>query len=185
MFQNGNAPAVRTRRHVACRGVRRRAVITVELILALPVLLVLVLAVVEFGMIFAAIQQVAFASRHGAKIAAEEPPGSLPTLNTSAGGSRLRTRIDQLLETNGFASGACRVILEHNLSGMDEVQVDDDPAVACDCQPPAAALPASGVSVRVTVCVPLEGNVPDLLASFGFSLDGRTVVQSTTWRYEH
>ncbi len=78
-----------------------------------------------------------------------------------------------------------RRILEHTVNGSPETQIDDDPESPCDCRPPSRSLPPSGAAVRVTVCMPLAGNVPDLLASFGFPLAGRHISQSTTWRYEH
>lgn len=171
--------------HTNNRRAHHRGAVMVELILALPVLIVLGLAVVEFGLIFAAVEQVAFASRHGAKIAAEEPSDTLATLNTSDGGSRLRGEIDRVLATAGFSAAACRVVLEHTVAGRPETQIDDDPSTPCDCRPPSTALPASGAAVRVTVCVPLKGNVPDLLATFGFALEGRHVAETTVWRYEH
>ena len=157
----------------------RRAVVTLELILGLPILIIFVFAVIEFGLIFAAIDQVAYASRFGAKLASEQGvPFSVGSL---------RTEIDQYLQTAGLQTGACRVILQHNvmLGGMSP-QSSSPGMGSCDCTAPTDNLPTmTGTDfVRVTVCVPLKDNVPDLLCGFGFSLEDCVIEQTTTFRYE-
>lgn len=177
------------RRGPCRRSSDRRGVITVELLLTLPILLIFMAGVLEFGLIFAVNQKVAYASRFGAKLASEEARTTLDDLNLSAGGSRLRTAINRYLSTAEVATGACAVILEHNACLANQTQTDTDGA-GCDCGVPATALPAgpppSGNSeyVRVTVCVPLAGNVPDLLSGFGFSIAGFEIEHSTLFRYE-
>jgi hypothetical protein len=145
-------------------------------------LLILLVAITEFGMIFALTQNVAFASRHGAKLSAEQ---GTPTaaLNLVTNGS-LRAEVNRQLATAGLQLGACRVTLEHNGPAVP-LAVSDAPAVGgCDCSPPGVPIPTPATALRVTVCVPLQGNVPDLLSTFGFSLAGRYVQESTTVRLE-
>ena len=167
----------------------RSAVITVELLLAFPILLIALAAILEFGLIYTVNQKVAYASRFGAKLASEEPRTGLDDLNLAAGGSRLRTAINRFLSTAEIPTGACTVILEHNACLANQSQTDTDGS-GCNCGAPATALPAgpppSGTPeyVRVTVCVPLAGNVPDLVSSFGFSIAGFTIEHSTVFRYE-
>lgn len=160
-----------------------------ELLLTLPILLISLAAIVEFGLIYTVNQKVAYASRFGAKLASEEPRASLDDLNLASGGSRLRTAIDRYLSTAEIPTGACTVILEHNVPVANQTQTDTDGS-GCNCGAPATPLPAgpppAGNSeyVRVTVCVPLDGNVPDLVSSFGFSIAGFTIEHSTVFRYE-
>ncbi|WP_198000376.1 pilus assembly protein [Gimesia alba] len=156
-----------------------------ELILAAPAFLIIMLAMVQISLIYVATEQTAYASRYAAKIASETPSGALNALNTGA----LKTNVDNVLQVGGLPQGSCRVILEHNLGAHTTIA---DPVVAlpnCDCDPPATSLPSvSGAavneSVRTTVCVPLDGNVPDFLSSFGFSIQDYVVEQSTTYLYE-
>lgn len=185
-----------------CRNSKlRRGVVTLELILTFPIIFILLLAVIEFGLIYSATQHVAYASRFGAKLAAEEPLTGLPDVNLASGGSRLRLAIDEYLQTVGLDTGSCRVILEHNVTGVSNPEQIDGPAgVECeDCVPPTtpetpdvilAGLPGSeqfpttSGYVRVTVCVPIQGNVPDLLCSFGFSIEDCEFKTTTTFIYE-
>jgi len=168
---------------------KRSAVITVELLLAFPILLIVLAAVIEFGLIYAVSQKVSYASRFGAKLASEEPRTTMDDLNLPAGGNRLRTAINRFLATAEIPTGACSVILEHNACLANATQTDTDGS-GCNCGAPATPLPAGPPPagnpeyVRVTVCVPLVGNVPDLVSSFGFSVAGFTIEHSTVFRYE-
>lgn len=163
--------------------------ITVELLLTLPILLISLAAILEFGLIYTVNQKVAYASRFGAKLASEEPRTGLDDLNLASGGSRLRTAINRFLSTAEIPTGACTVILEHNACLANQTQTDTDGS-GCNCGAPATPLPAGPPPpgnpeyVRVTVCVPLAGNVPDLVSSFGFSIAGFTIEHSTLFRYE-
>ena len=168
---------------------RRSAVITVELLLSLPILLITLAAVVEFGLIYAVSQKVAYASRFAARLASEEPRTYLDDLNTAVGPSRLRTSVNRFLSTAEITTGACSIIFEHNACLANQSQTNTDGS-GCNCGAPATALPAGPPPagnteyVRVTVCVPLIGNVPDLVSSFGFSIAGFTIEHSTVFRYE-
>jgi hypothetical protein len=175
----------RNRQPTAKRNAPRSGVVVLELILATPAFLIIMLAIVEISLIYVAIEQTAYASRYAAKIASETPGGSINALNTGP----LKTSVDRVLNTGGLPLGSCRVILEHNVSVPTTI---NDPVVAapnCDCTPPVTSLPvvAGSVtteSVRTTVCVPLDGNIPDFLSSFGFSIQNYVVEESTTFSYE-
>ncbi|MBD3672513.1 MAG: pilus assembly protein [Planctomycetaceae bacterium] len=163
-----------------CRGV-----VTLEVILTFPIIFILFLSVIEFGMLYTLSQQVAFASRYGAKIASEEVVAGIPSLNTSGGGSRLRLAIDQHLSEAGV-SESCSVTLQHNVGGLAETQIDS-PATPADCECVAHVdyYPFGQPYVRVTVCVDVSENIPDLLGSFGFSIDDTIIEVSTTFAYEN
>lgn len=165
----------------------RSGAVTLELILTFPILLIAFLAVIEFGMMYSTSQYVSYASRFGAKLAAETPATYLSDYNLSSGGSRLRTAINKYLNVVGLDTGACRVILQHDVPGASNpVQQDYPSGAACNCAVPTANLPKTLLShyVRVTVCVPLEGNIPDLLCTFGFSIADCTFEESTTFIFE-
>ncbi|MCH7990633.1 MAG: pilus assembly protein [Planctomycetes bacterium] len=172
---------------------RRSAVIVLELILGLPILIIFLFAVVEFGLILSLSKQVSFASRFGANLASRESRATLGDLNLPAGGSRLLAAINENLATAGISGGACQVILEHNVAGAaDFVQVD--PAAGCaNCVAPGTSLPEPVLScagrpapetVRVTVCVSIPDHVPDLLCGFGFSIDDCVIRHTTTYRFK-
>lgn len=170
--------------------------VTLELILFLPVLVLLLLAVVEFAILYQVNQQVCYASKFGAKLASEvsrddsenphlgnfNDPGAAPP---PPAGQSLKERIDQYLANHGL-SESCQVILEHNVANVgNPVQVNPDPAPAdCHCSLPLRPLPTSGEYVRVTVCLKLAGNVPNLLSTYCIDLGDRTLQCSTVLRYE-
>jgi hypothetical protein len=154
---------------------RRGGAVLVEFLLVMPILLVALAGVIEYGLILSNLQQVALASRVGAKVASEQPT----PLDITA----IHAAVDQQLKSAGF-SGACRVILQHNVPGGGP---SPQTTGACDCNMPLTpGTPATthGRFVRVTVCVELSELTPDLLDFFGFSVAGRLVEETTTYRWE-
>ena len=181
---SGRIPALPRRR----LGRRlRTGVVTLELILALPAWLILLAAVVEFGLILVNQQQVALASRVGAEEASQTL--GLPVTEGGPVPANVLSAIDQQLASTGI--GRCKVILEHNVvpAGPSPTPVpvtlwSPQPA-GCDCGPPSAdLLPTDRLYVRVTVYVPLTELSPNLLKIFGFDISGMFLQQATTFRYE-
>jgi hypothetical protein len=162
--------------HVVSRPTRSGAV-ALELLIAVPVAVVMILAVIEFSLVFAAAKQVALASRLGAKAAAETGDVS----NFVMGGG-LRAAVDRHLLAAG-SPGACRVIAEFG-SGNTYTTVSDDGAIPCNCAPPGVDGPNTATFVRVTVCARLTDFTPDLLGLYGFSIADRALTHSTTFRRE-
>lgn len=148
---------------------QRRGIVTLELILALPIFLVILAAVIEFGMIFSLAQAVEQTSRH-AGIAASRAP----TID-QAFVDALKLQSDEILANSGYPGASCRIIVENDVGSFSPIYSPVVPPADCNCGVPGVALPAPGPAVRVTVCVPLKGNLPDLLASFGFSIDSITL----------
>jgi hypothetical protein len=148
--------------------------VTLELILTVPIWLILLWAIVEWGQILSNQQQVALAARVGAEEASQTPD-----LDIAAGvPANVLTAITQQLDSSNISW--CKVILEHNLNGPLE-ELSEGP---CDCDPPSTALPPNREYVRVTVCVPLTELACNLLAPFGFDISGCIVQHSATFRYE-
>ena len=173
------------RTKIAKSRAHRSGVVVLELILTMPAFLLIMLAIVQISLIYVVSEQTAYASRYAAKIASDTTQASLPALNTGA----LKTIVDNVLMVGEIPLGSCRVVLEHNVGAAATI---NDPAMAadgCDCDPPGTSLPVvvSAVnteSVRATVCVRLNGNIPDFLDSFGFSIEDYVVEHSTTYLYK-
>jgi len=146
----------------------------VELLLNLPIWLVLVLAVVQFGQRSAAVQQVALASRVGAEEAAQT--ASLTSDDAVPG--NVLAAIERELASCGL--GCSKVILEHNVGGEPVLLIAGGGPGA----PPPTPLPVLGHYVRVTVCVPPTGSIVNLLGKLGLDFGPRAMAQSTTFRYE-
>jgi len=175
---------------------RRKGVVTLELLIWLPVLVIFVVAVIEFGIVLQVDKQVSYASRFGAKIASEVPrslpdnphlgnlndPSAAPPPLTA---DSLKGRIDEFLATHGLTA-SCQVILEHNATGVgNSPQENPNPVPpGCNCGVPGTPLPPSNEYVRVTVCLPMTGNVPNSLRTFGLDFSTSTISHTTVFRYE-
>lgn len=179
-------------------GAARKGVITLELIVALPLLVILIMAVVEFAVIYQVNQQVAGAARFGAKLASEITRAHAVTPNLSnydtPGVNHLKERIDQYLANHGLTP-SCEVILQHTACVPGKYQQNPNPIPAsCPCtivggttppfSLPAVEPPQGEAYVRVTVVTRLAGNVPDLLATFGLPLNDLTLQESCVFRIE-
>jgi hypothetical protein len=149
--------------------------VTLELILTVPIWLIFLWAVVEFGQILSNQQQVALAARVGTEEASQTPGLDL----AAAVPPNVLTAIDQQLASSNISR--CKVILEHNVGGSPATLTD---GACAPCDPPATALPPNREYVRVTVCVPLTELACNLLGGFGFDISGCIVQHSTTFRYE-
>jgi hypothetical protein len=156
--------------------------VTLEFILALPVFLILLFGVVQFGMFFAGAQQVALACRLGARQASQIDLTG--TVDGDMVPAAITDAINDHLSSSGIAP--CAVILEHNVQGAEQTLLTT--YAACVCEPPVSPLPdpaGSGArSVRVTVCVPMTQLTPNCLAAFGFDLTGYVTECSSTFRHE-
>ena len=162
-------------------GRQRCGVIVVELILTFPVLMVLLLAVIEFSLIIINVQQVSQAARMGAKIAAETPGlGGFtdpPLTNTIA--TAIRAAVDRQLFTAGYGQNVSRgVTLRHTAPVAPGYAATD--GLAAD--PTLPLMPNN--AVRVTVSINLSELTPDLLGTFGYSTIDQTVELTTTYPYE-
>lgn len=195
---------LRSRRNSKRSSHARRGALVLEFILTLPLLIIMLLAVIEFALVLQVNQIVAGASRHGAKLASEmsrqlSATPNLGNFNSGAPAVQLKTLIDQYLETHGLTE-SCAVFLEHNACGVANSNLDSPPnnpisnpaslPADCHCSGPATPPlpgqdpPADVAYVRVTVGVPMAGNVPNLLTLFGFDLGEGTFQQTTTMRLE-
>lgn len=150
---------------------RRAGGAILELIIFMPVMLIFLTSVVEFGQILSGLKVVELASRMAAKTAAESTQADLIS---GAALSSVESTANSTLA--GYGMTSCRVILEHTLGGVGTFNTG-----TCPCSAPATpALPASASgAVRVTVCVEATELTPDLLSTLGFTVAGQHGQQST------
>ena len=127
--------------------------------------MIILAAVIEFGMIFSLAQAVEQTARQAAIGASRVPTIDQAFVDT------LKIQSDEILANAGYPAASCRIIVESDAGSFSPIYSPVVPPAECNCGIPGVALPAPGPAVRVTVCVPLKGNLPDLLASLGFSID--------------
>lgn len=152
-----------------------------ELVLALPILILPILAIMRFGLMYANLQQVALACRMGA----EEASQTAGLATAASIPNNILQAVDRTLATAKIQR--CTIRLEHNAGGTQEVLVDSA-TTTCNCGSGSmlsGTLPP-GEYVRLTVCVPVQELVPRCLAGFGLGVcSASDMVESTTvFRYE-
>lgn len=168
-------------------GQRRSGSVTLELILNLPIWIIVLLAIIQFGQLLSNLQQVALASRDGAHEASETPELTLTTASFVP--SEIVEIVERQLESAGIVENGdsqCRIILEHNVGGT-YVRLDSA-GPDCDCEPPTVPpLPDTvppTTYVRVTVCIPFSRVAPNLLGYGCLDSSTRLIRHTTTRMYE-
>lgn len=142
----------------------------------LPVRLIFLLAIIEFGQVLCSQQQVELASRVGAEEASQTP--DLPISHNGDIPANVLLAIDQQLA--GSRMTRSHVRLEHNMA-PEPVTLS---VGTRDCESPAEALPEMRRYVRVTVGIAMTELTPHLLRTFGFDISDWLVEHTTTFRYE-
>ena len=153
---------------------RRCGVITLELLLNLPIWLIMVFAVAEFGRLSSHAQQISLASRVGAEEAARTP--DLPATGTVP--DNICIAVVNQLQSAGLRCSM--LIVEHNTSGQPATLVSGGGLGA----PPLTPLPSVGTYVRVSVFIRGTDLAPNLLKHVGFDLSRTVTGQSTTFSYQ-
>ncbi len=171
---------------IKARRKSRRAIITLEAIIWIPILAILLAAVIEMGLLLTGSMHVAAASRLGAKLAAETTP--LTPANTAAVAMTIRGPIDDYFQNAGYGTTASAgVRLQHNIGAGGSAADGTCPAQTSPALPlpPSMAFPDRPYSVRVVVCVDATTVTPNLLTTFGFDISSVTLELATTYPYEH
>lgn len=183
-MKNALRPSVSRPRISGDRRLRMGAV-HLELIIAVPILVIALLAIIEFGRVMTNLQQVALASRAGASEAAQTNLYLAPAVPLN-----VKDAVNRQLASAGLGepgANACRIIVEHNVGATPAMIAPTvtltDTTRTCTCSSPGTLLPARQ-AVRVTVCIELTSLAPNLLKSFGFDIKSKSVQHSTTFRYE-
>ena len=173
-FRRQAAPNPRVQAQTASKrtstSAGRRGVEALEVILALPALMVATVAIFEFGFILLVQQAVITAAVEGAREAAKV--GSTTEAAALQVQQVLGTHELDFVATSGTnMTDDVRVLVDGPVPGLNDV---GNSTLPCSAQ--GAALAAN--QVRVTVCVKMNNSknrpVPDLLGSLGFSLKDRT-----------
>ncbi len=151
----------------------RGGTIAMELLFNLPIWLIALFAVVDFGEVFCASQQASLASRLGA----EEASRTVNLASASEVPEEVLNVIGRQLSVAGM-SVSC-VILEHN-AGQTPATLVWGTRIG---NPPLTALPQCGQYVRVTVFAQTRGLLPRLLRCVGIDFSAQILKQSVTYRY--
>ena len=147
-------------RHRKPRGESaRHGVLTIELLLALPILLLVMLAIIEFGILLVSSQAVNAAAAVGAREATL--PSATPESVTAA--------VQKALQGWKFLPALEPVKIEVNGEPSDQLPLDDA---------------ITGDSVAVTVCVDSAEAAPNLLKYIGLTLAGQKTCSTAVMRKE-
>ena len=171
---------------VQTRIQKRRAVSLLEIILGLPFVLILLFAVVQFGLLQSNQQTLKMASRAGALIAAELP---INTAATTPPAQVLAAINEVLLESGLLGPGETIETVgavHFNYRVYDSVsdsEVVGTASVGSGCNPPPQ--PALTYQyVQITICLPATRLAPNTTACFGVDYTDRFVSQTSLFRYE-
>ena len=174
---------------------QRRGGVVLELILGLPLLVIPLLAVVEYAVLMSNQQQVEMATRAGALTATQlvlPASGSVPTEVLDAIAAEL-THVGIDLNAR-ITDGTIRVELEHNyLSSGTDPDLDPSATLASGtltCPSSAAPLaPDPDLSsfgrsyVRLRLCIRSDLLTPNLLSAYCIDMSERVTSQTKTYRH--
>ena len=174
---------------------QRRGVVVLELILGLPLLVIPLLAVVEYAVLMSNQQQVEMAARAGALTGAQlvlPSSGSVPTEVLDAIAAEL-THVGIDLNAR-ITDGTIRVELEHNyLSSGADPELDPSATLASGTLtcPSSAAPPAPDPDlssfgrsyVRLRLCVRSDLLTPNLLSAYCIDMSERVTSQTKAYRH--
>ena len=164
---------------------RRRGVVTLEIILVLPIFLIGLMAIAEFGLLFSNEQMVETASRAGAQVASRLVV--IPSTGTVP--AEVETAVSRELSKIGVTDYSIR--LEHNIN-FAPPPLTKTPVVLTTTTaggptnspaPPSIVLTPDRRYVRVTVSVWTTHLTPNLLNTYGVDLSHRVSEQTKTRRY--
>jgi Flp pilus assembly protein TadG len=154
-----------------------------ETILALPIFVIMLMGLVEFGVLVENLQHVEAASRAGVVVASRTADA---TLNLAALPADVLAAVNNELDQMHSGAVARQVRLETNVTAVGGVGATfsrtggkdnaPDPYIAVT----APAAPATAY-VRVTVFVDVPDVTPNVLAAFGIDFSSEVVQQTTTF----
>ena len=173
------------RNHRWSRPLRRRrsAAVVLETILALPIFVIMLMGLVEFGVLVENLQHVEAASRAAVLVASRTDAA---TLNLPALPADVLVAVNDELGRMQTGVLARQVCLQSNVTAgggvgaaftrTDGKSATPNPYIAVT----APAAPAAAY-VRVTVFVDVPDVTPNVLAAFGLDFSSEVVQQTTTY----
>ncbi|GAB4148714.1 MAG: hypothetical protein Tsb009_22690 [Planctomycetaceae bacterium] len=148
-----------------------------EFLLAFPIALTFLLAIVEFGIILGSARHLEMAAYEGAKLAAEMEPVELEN-----GLDNVRERVNRSLATSGLGQ-AVGVEIRHNVPGVSHSHQTWQSVDTLPGGNPPLPQNSHVAAVQCTVRVPLSKMGPDLLPFIGFTLKKRYATATKTLPY--
>lgn len=151
---------------------RRRGAVVLELLIALPLLVIGTMAAVEMGLWMTGRERVEMAARLGAEQAA-----------TCTDFAEVQNKVIEYLAAANVPTCDVQILLIHNVgnpSGGFARETNAEDAPWGEFEPPAL----TSEYVRVVVRVPSDALAPNLLKSFGFDLSQQWTVRAKTFRFE-
>ncbi|WP_254511048.1 TadE/TadG family type IV pilus assembly protein [Anatilimnocola floriformis] len=145
------------------RRTRQGAVLALELIMVLPILLMVLLATVEFGILLMSSQGVGAAAAHGSRNSA------LPSSSKASVEAAVNAALD------GYIWQSAQETV---------IYVDSGGGFVKDISGTVLSSAPSGSIVSVTVNVESDQAAPDLLKYFGISLAGKEITTTYVTRKE-
>lgn len=172
---------------VQFRRSKRRAVSLLEIIIGLPIVLILLLAVVQFGLLQSNQQTLKQASRAGALVAANmEIDGTETVVDPD-----IVNAIDEVLQKGGLLdSGETiemvgEVQLKYNVYDSGNMMpISDTLPMASTLVPPSPATYPNYHYVQVTISIPAQRLTPNTMACFGVDYSGRNAIMTSLYRHE-
>lgn len=152
---------------------RRRGAVVLELLIALPLLVIGTMAAVEMGIWMTGRERVEMAARLGAEQAA-----------TWIDFADVQNKVKEYLATANVPANDVQILLIHNVgaeSGQFERLTNAPDLNWGEFEVPPAL---TSEYVRVVVRVPSDALAPNLLKSFGFDLSQQWTVRAKTFRFE-
>lgn len=154
-----------------------------ELILGLPLLLILLFATVELGLLFSNMQRLEMASRAGASVASQM---ALPTMDP------IPADVLNAINTSLAGSGIVveKITLEHTYDAGNPGDVGNTVELTTggNCPDPIfmppLPVPINRPYARVTICAATDSLAPNCMKMFKFDLSDRVSQQATTLRHE-
>lgn len=128
------------RRTLTWRSHRRRGVLTLEAVLVLPILILMLLAILQFGILMVVEQTITHAAAVGAREAAK-----------GADVDAVTASVEEVLGLHGIQAGSAMTVIVEDPLGNDPVVARGE----LDCDAPASPEVDPGM-VRVSVCVDLS-----------------------------
>lgn len=168
-------------RHTKTTKRRLGALLSIELVIALPVLLIVVFAAVEFSFLLLGSQAITAAANIGARQAA------LP----SSTSDDVRDAIFQALDSWRWAEDDYLQVLifvdQNNNGVIEESELAYDSQDNSTFDPPATdevANAPTGTDIQVTINLPSDQAAPDLLTLFNIGLAGEELTATFITRKE-
>jgi len=165
---------------------RRHGATLLEVILVLPIVLIAILAIVEFGLLFANLQQLEMATRAGALESVETslpPSGSVPAevldvINNSLRTSKILGPTETIEEVGG-------VWIQHSYNANpDSNSASSYTLTAGTPDGSVTTTDADRPYVHITVSLPTTRLAPNVLRQLGIDLQDRVSSQSMLLRHE-